>query len=184
MTRRDRCAVCSESVGDWDVKCDECGESFHSDCPTPYNAQTRLALLQADVRQHCGHIRPTFKDIKQFVEDIKTNILVKREVCPEYEIKILLHYFEKHKDLYENKDDDEDCKNKEILSVIRGFFNKTYNKDLPDDLFLDLPPELLVDIPSDEFIDETDEVKRFWIGPEDCIPFICRMCDQDIDIEY
>jgi hypothetical protein len=167
MTRRDRCAVCSESVGDWDVKCDECGESFHSDCPTPYNAQTRLALLQADVREHCGHIRPKFKDIKQFVKDIKTNILVKRKICEEYEIQILLRYFEKHKDVYENKDDDEICKNEEIISVIRGFMDYSYNKELPPDLFVDV-----------------DKKQQRYFGLNDGIPFICRMCHQGIVIEY
>ena len=72
MTRRDNCRVCKERVGDNDVMCCKCGESFCNSCPTSYDVFSRLALLHARFTVLC---EPTINatELTQFIADITSN---------------------------------------------------------------------------------------------------------------
>lgn len=47
MTRCDNCGDCGEQVGDCDVCCAECSESYCSECIRTYNPITRICKISA-----------------------------------------------------------------------------------------------------------------------------------------
>lgn len=75
MTRRDYCLVCNEMVGDYDVACSECGESFCYNCIEIYDPLSRLARLIAYANVDCK-FSLSEQDINDFIQDINSNELL------------------------------------------------------------------------------------------------------------
>ena len=76
MTRRDFCHECHELVADLDVCCDECSNSYCSDCTKGYDPLSRFCLLQAQSHKyHYTHF--TLGELKQLGQDVA--FLVTRE---------------------------------------------------------------------------------------------------------
>jgi len=76
MTRRDYCKECKEIVGDWDIMCNQCHESFCYNCFTTYDSLSRLCNLYARFNV-MREPTITLEEFDQLCQDLQSDNFVK-----------------------------------------------------------------------------------------------------------
>ena len=83
MTRRDYCCCCGEMVGDYDVCCTTCCDSYHSDCEYGYDRNSRLLLFQAKINTYVNP-KYTLEELKTLIEDVESYIKDNKNIISQH----------------------------------------------------------------------------------------------------